>query len=44
MTEAPTFALRLALDDPEAATHLIAMDGVPIAEARDRLEELYSDR
>lgn len=35
-------ALRLALDHPEVATHLVAMDGVPIAEALDRCDARFA--
>ena len=36
-------ALRLALDHPRAATHLVAMDGVPIAEALDRCDARFAE-
>jgi len=35
-------ALRLALDHPHVATHLIAMDGVPISEALDRCDARFA--
>jgi haloacetate dehalogenase len=35
-------ALRLALDHPACASHLIAMDGVPIAEALDRCDAHFA--
>src|SRR4051812_13500194 len=35
-------ALRLALDHPDAASHLVAMDGVPIAEALDRCDARFA--
>jgi haloacetate dehalogenase len=37
-------ALRLALDHPRVATHLVAMDGVPIAEALDRCDAGFARR
>ena len=35
-------ALRLALDSPEAATHLAVLDSVPIAEALDRCDARFA--
>jgi haloacetate dehalogenase len=35
-------ALRLALDHPEVATHLVAMDGVPIGEALARCDARFA--
>jgi haloacetate dehalogenase len=36
-------ALRLALDHPASTSHLIAMDGVPIAEALDRCDARFAE-
>ena len=35
-------ALRLALDHPEVASHLVAMDGVPIGAALDRCDARFA--
>lgn len=37
-------ALRLALDHPEVASHLVAMDGVPIGAALDRCDARFAQR